>query len=69
MGLLRSVVPTIAGSHGMFSRLQHALQVAMGRQVSIIAAVHNEINLWRNLISSLAEHPTHLRDICPNEPT
>ena len=35
----------------------------------ITAATHDELNLLRHLISSLAECPTHLQEISPDEPT
>ena len=61
LSLLRRAVPTIAGAHGMFSRIQHALQLATSRRVCITAAVHDELNLWIHLVASLAECPTQLQ--------
>ena len=54
------------GALGFFTRLQHALKTADLRRVLITAQVHNELNLWHNLIYSLASSTTHLRLIQPH---
>ena len=43
--------------------------MATGRRASITVAIHKELNLWWYIIESLVYHPTHLREIHPNEPT
>ena len=35
----------------------------------ITAAVHDDINLWQQLILLLAERPTHIQEIYSNKPT
>ena len=68
IGLLRITVPAIAGAHDMFIRIQRALRVSTVQRVSITSAFHDELNLWRHLIVSLAENPTHLWEIRPDKP-
>ena len=65
LGTLRSTVPAIAGAAGMFTRLQNALKTAKGRRINLTTPVHKELNVWRQLVASLATRPTHLRKIRP----
>ena len=58
---LRSTVPAISGAAGMFTRLQHALKTAKGRRINLPTPVHEELTVWRHLVTSLATTPTHLR--------
>ena len=63
LGTLCSTVPAIAGAAGMFTRLQHVLKIAKGRQINLKTPVHEELTVWRHLVASLANRPTHLREI------
>ena len=65
----RSTVPAIAGVAGMFTRLQHTLRTAKGRQINLYTPVHAELTLWRHVVASLAPRPIHLREIRPHPPT
>ena len=65
----RIAVPAIPGETGIFSRLHQILKTAEGRRVTLTAQVQRELNLWRQLIFSLAKRPTHLRKIRPHPPT
>ena len=53
----------------MFTRLQHALSQAQGRQVQLSTAVHDELIAWMQLVYELAARPTHLRELDPSPPT
>ena len=66
---LRSTVPAIAGAAGMFTRLQHDLKTAKGRRIKLTTPVHEELTVWRHLVTSLATRPTHIREIRPHPPT
>ena len=51
----------------MSRRLQHVLKAAESRRVKLTLHMHDELNLWCHFIESLAEQPTHLKQIgmCP----
>ena len=51
IGTLRSTVPAISGTAGMFTRPQHALRTAKGRRINLSAPVHVELNLWRHMVA------------------
>ena len=53
----------------MFTRLQHALKIAKGRQINLTTRVHKELTVWRHLVASSVTRPTHLREIRPHPPT
>ena len=63
LGLLRIITQEVAGSKGVFTRLQHALTQAHGRKVHLLAAVHKKLDAWRNLLTSLLERPTHMHGL------
>ena len=67
--MLWSITPDVAGAHGMFTRLQHALQQARGSWVHISLAIHNKLSAWHQLVQDLANQLTHLREIDPFNPT
>ena len=69
LGLLRSITPVVAGSRGMFTRLQHALKRVTGRHVQLTAYMQNELEAWRELVRSLAIRLTHLRKLQHFSPT
>ena len=52
----------------MFTRLQHVLKAAQGRQISLSTPVHVELTLWRQLVSYLKARPMHPREIIPPPP-
>ena len=53
----------------MFIRFQQALKTADDRRVVQTLQVHDDLNLWRNFITSLDSRTTFLRDIRPHSPT
>ena len=61
--LLCSITPAVAGSRGMFTRVQHALKRVAGRHVQLTADVHYELEAWRKIVRSLASRTTHLRKL------
>ena len=63
LGLLQSTPPAVAGSRGMLTRVQHALKRAAGRHVQLTTDVHDKLEAWRKLVRSLANRPTHLREL------
>ena len=69
LGILRSITPVVAGSGGMFTRFQHSLKRVTGRHVQLTSYMHDELEAWRELVRSLASHPTHLRKLQPFSPT
>ena len=69
LGLLRSGVPTISGAAVMFIRLQHALKTSDNRRVLLTPKVHDDLNLCRYIIASLASRPTCLGGIKPHPTT
>ena len=66
MGMIQIEVEAICGEAGMFSRIQHAMITVEVQRILITVAVHNELNLWRYFIASLAERPKNLREIHSN---
>ena len=69
LGLLRSITPAIAGSRDMFTRMQHSLKRATGRDVQLTTDVHDDLEAWQKLVCSLASIPTHLHELEPFFPT
>ena len=53
----------------MFTRLQHALQTAKGRRIHLTTPVHEQLTVWRQMVTSLATRPTHIQEIRPHPPT
>ena len=49
--------------------MKHALAKAVGRQVHLTVDVHNKLDAWRDLFSSLAKRTTHLRELDISPPT
>ena len=68
LGLLCGITPAIAGSRGMFTRVQHALKRVTGRHVQLTADMHDELEAWRELVRSLASRPTYLHKLQPFPP-
>ena len=68
LGLLRSITPSVNGSRGMFTRVQHDLKRAAGRHVQLTTDVHDKLESWHKLVRSLANRPTHLRELEPFYP-
>ena len=64
-----SITPEVAGSRGMFKKVQHALKGATGRHVHLTADVHNNLEAWHELVCSLSSRPTYLREQQPFPPT
>ena len=48
---------------GMFTRFQHALKSAVGRQFHLTSDVHDELETWHKLVRSLSSRATHLHDL------
>ena len=69
LGLLCSITPSVAGSRGMSTRVQHALKRVTGRHVQLLSDVHNELEAWGELFRRLASRTTHLRKLQPFPPT
>ena len=69
LGLLRSLKTAVAGAHGMFTRLHHALKQARGRWVHLSPAFQDELITWRQLVQELLAHPTHLIELNRSPPT
>ena len=65
LGLLQSITPSVSGTRGMFTEVQHALKRAVGRHVKITTDVHDKLEAWRELVCSLANRSTHLRKLEP----
>ena len=53
----------------MFIRVQHSLKRAVGRHVQLTTYVHDELEVWREVVYSLANRPTHLRELEPFAPS
>ena len=53
----------------MFTRVQHDLTKTPGRQVQLTPDVQNELEAWRDIVSSLSSRTTHLREMHPFPPT
>ena len=49
--------------------MQHALTGASGRHFQLTADVHNKLEVWRDLVCSLASSPTYLCELQPFSPT
>ena len=69
LGMLQSITPDVAVSRGIFTRVQRALKRAAGMHFQLTTYVHDELDSWHNLISSLARRPTHLRELHTFPPT
>ena len=69
LGLLRSITPAVAGAHGMFTRLKHALRQVCGRWVHLSPAVQDNLSVWSQCVQELVDRPTCLHDIYPFSPT
>ena len=65
LGLLCSIILAINVSRGMFTRLEHALKRASGRNIQLTTDMHDKIKAWRELVRSLASRPTHLHKLEP----
>ena len=63
LGLLRSITPAVAGSRGMFTRVQHALTRSDRSHIHLTADVHNNLEAFHNLFRSVTSHPIHLRKL------
>ena len=53
----------------MFTHIQHALKTAKGSRINLTTLVHEELTVWRHLVTSLSTRPTHLREIRTHPPT
>ena len=53
----------------MLKQVQHALKRAAGRHVQLTTDMHDKLEAWHELVSSLASRPTHLRELEPFLPT
>ena len=53
----------------MLTSVQHALTKEIERHIQLKTNIHKEIEAWRKLVCSLANSPTHLRDIESFAPT
>ena len=69
LGFLQSITPDVSGSKGMFTRVQHALKKAVGPRVQLTTNVHNDLETWHELVFSLANRPTRLRELEPFSPS
>ena len=65
LGLLRSITLAVAGAHGKFTRLQHALRQARGRRVPISTEVQDKLSVWNQLVKELPNRPMHLHKLDP----
>ena len=63
LGLLCSITPTVAGSRGIFTPVQHSLEKAADGHVHLTADVNDDLEAWSKLVCSLASRPTHLRGL------
>ena len=69
LGELRSMSPTLPGSRGLFSVLQHSLRHADRGRVRITPQVWDMAADFRAIVASLHARPTRLRELVPTEPT
>jgi hypothetical protein len=67
-GNLRSIAPMLPGGMGLFSCL-HAPLKGFRNRIRLTPAVHNELDDWRLLLTSLHNRPTHIRELIPDFPT
>ena len=59
-------VPAVAEVTGISGHMQNALQVSKLKRVFLSVNVHDYINLWWYLLSSLTKLPNHLWEIQPH---
>ena len=71
LGELRSMAIAIPGSRGLFSLLQEALQRAgpEASRVPVSPAVHDVLDDFRLLATTLDERPTRIAELFPTTPT
>ena len=69
LGELRFVSLAVPGSGGLFSALQLGLKHADKHRVKITQHIRHHIDDFERLATSLAERPTRLAEIVPDEPT
>ena len=69
LGELRSMAPALPGARGLFSLLQHALQVSRGHRIRVTRAIQDMAADFRMLADSLHERPTRLQELVHLEPT
>ena len=53
LGELRSMAPALPGARGLFSLLQHALQISRGHRICVTRAIHDMAADFRMLADSL----------------
>jgi hypothetical protein len=58
----------LPGGIGLFSCL-HAPLKGSRNCIGLTPAVHNELDDWRLLLTSLHDRPTHIRELIPDFPT
>jgi hypothetical protein len=58
----------LPGGLGLFSCLYTPLKGSRNR-IKLTPAIHEELDNWRMLLDSLAQRPTHIREIIPDFPT
>jgi hypothetical protein len=66
LGELRSVTLGLPGAAGLFSTLQEALRHPQQCHIHITPAVHNFLDEFRALTSTLSDHPTHIAELLPH---
>jgi hypothetical protein len=69
LGELRSMVLAIPGGRGLFSALQLGLKHADKHRIRVTSHLRNYLDDFETLAHSLAERPTRLAEIVPDEPT
>jgi hypothetical protein len=69
LGELRSMTLAIPGGTGMFTQLQLALRVADKSRVKLTQAVHDSLQDFEYLTTSLGERPVRIAEVVPTQPT
>ena len=69
LGELRSMVPALPGTRGLFSVLQEALSKGDGRRVRLTQHAYDTAADFTALVDSLATRPTRLPELVPTAPS
>ena len=69
LGELRSMTVAIAGSAGLFSHLQEALNLRTGHRVAINKHVAAELDDWQWLADDIMSRPTSIAEVVRQTPT
>ena len=69
LGVIRIILPDVAGSKEMLTWLHHVLTQVHGNHAHLYAHVHEKLQTWRQLLVGLAHRPTNLRELLKYQPT